>query len=167
LGAIAIIIFSVIIIILVVAIAAVYFWGPDYDDTGYEHTKVNIAFPDVNSRDVGGSVHWDATLNINKVTPKDERIRWNQLRVVVKGADGSVLNPHSSMDQDWGIYDDGSDGSVDVEFWFVETTTGDTFLSAGDAVRLTGLTEAYEGAHVELHVAGERVASITLPTDFP
>ena len=166
LGTIAIIVFAVVIIVLVATIAAVYLWGPDYDDPGYELTTVNIASPSVNGRDVGGTFHWDAILNINKITPKDERIGWNQLRIVVKSADGSVLNPHTPLDQDLGIYDDDLDGSVDVEFWFIETT-GDGFMSAGDAIKITGMTRAYEGATIELTVQGERVGSIVLPTVFP
>lgn len=40
-------------------------------------------------------------------------------------------------------------------------------MDAGDSIKITGMTTAYEGATVELTKAGNLIASATLPTNFP
>jgi hypothetical protein len=127
---------------------------------------VNFQSPSVTQRTIGEEVHYDATLNVNKITPKDERVRYTELRVIMKSASGSVLmtatqpRPHDPT-----RYDDGSLGLVGVQVWYV-SVSGGTDLSAGDALVFSGMTTDYEGATIELTRAGERIGSITLPTDF-
>ena len=39
--------------------------------------------------------------------------------------------------------------------------------NAGDAIKITGMADTYEGATLELTKAGERIGSATMPTNFP
>jgi hypothetical protein len=152
-------------VVLTMVIVAFLWLAPFEDDTHPSHITVNIASPSVMQRQVDGQAHWDAVLNINKITPRDENVRWTQVGVVVRSAEGSVLDTTSPLHQDRGVYDDYSGGTVYVEFWFIETS-GDDRLSAGDAIKITGMTEAYEGATIELVRGGDRIGSIVLPTEF-
>jgi len=136
-----------------------------------EKITVNLASPSVQSfdRDPGAPVFtvWDATMNVNKITPKDEKVSWSEVKMIVKSSAGSVLQPSIGLTQDTLTYDDIDGAVVDLEFWYVETTTGDTKMSAGDGIKITGMPQAWEGAIVELLKGGERIASATLPTNFP
>jgi hypothetical protein len=101
------------------------------------------------------------------ITPKDEKVSWSEVKMIVKSSAGSVLQPSIGLTQDTLTYDDIDGAVVDLEFWYVETTTGDTKMSAGDGIKITGMPQAWEGAIVELLKGGERIASATLPTNFP
>jgi hypothetical protein len=136
------------------------------DGCGCGKITINIASPQMDHReDVDPNV-WDATLNINKVTPKDEWTRWEDIRVVVKSMEGMVLVEHSRLEVNdpSGYYPHGSWDSQ-IRFWFVEA--GDNHrIDALDAIVISGLTPEFEGATIEFTTAGERIGSITLPTMF-
>ena len=86
------------------------------------------------------------------------------LRIIIKGAGGSVLNSESVATLDTGSYDRSTDPQP-IEFWYVETGS-DVKMSAGDAIKITGMSPSYEGATVIFKKSGEQIGSITLPTDF-
>ena len=135
-----------------------------------DKTTVNLASPSVQSLDVTErtTACWDVTLNVNKITPKDDKVKWSELRIVVKGADGSVLNQATTPAANTGAYTgDDLATPVAVQFWYVEVTAGDLKMDAGDGVKITGMTDIYEGAMVEMTKGGERIASATLQTNFP
>ena len=144
-----------------------------------ERITVNLQTPDVQAAEAARygalSTVYDATLNINKITAKDEKVMWSEVRIIIKGSTGSVLQAASPLVLDAGAYDTdliitGAEGAnaVLVQFWYVETT-GDTKMGAGDAIKVTGMPTTpanWEGATIELTKAGERIAEATLPTDF-
>jgi hypothetical protein len=136
-----------------------------------DKTTVTLANPSVQSMAAGvdrTTDCWDVTLNVQKITPKDVKVKWSELRVIVKSESGSVLDPSSPVAADTGAYT-GDDlvSAVIQEFWYVEVTTGDDKLDAGDGVKITGMDLTYEGASIEFTKGGERIASATLPTNFP
>ncbi len=156
-------------IVVMVMILTTFFWfvGVGSEPENPVRVTVNIAVPDVQMRPIDGIDHWDALLNINKITPRDENVRWSTVAIVVISATGSTLDGPIAMRQDWGgPYDDYSDGWVTVEFWFVETT-GDVRMSASDGIRMTGLSRDYEGATIRLLRAGDTIGVIMLPLNFP
>ncbi len=108
---------------------------------------------------------WDAVLNINKMTPKDEKVKWSEVRIAIKGADGSILMQAQAP------LEDGSAAYAPigtVEFWYVDITAGDVKVSAGDSIKITGRDDAsYEGATSQILKAGKIIGDTTLPTDFP
>ena len=176
-----ILVFAVAVVILVPVVVVVAWAMTSSDDGGggppYEEDigkiTVNFASPSVQKFDRASSgppaiYVWDAVLNINKITPKEERVLWTEVRILVKSDVGSVLQTATSMSPDGSAtYDDDDGGYIDVEFWFVETTSGDTKMSAGDAIKITGMPSTWEGATIEITKAGERIGSISLPTNFP
>jgi len=142
-------------------------------DTDEQKTTVNIASPNVQSAtndgpdDIAGNADdvtiYDAVLNINKITPKDDKVNWLDMRIIVKSSTGSVLQAEITPVAD-APYDRSTDPQP-VEFWFIETG-GDVKMSAGDAVKITGMPDTWEGATVIFKKSGDQIASITLPTDF-
>jgi hypothetical protein len=158
----------VVVLVLVPGVTAVVWFltsssMPEVD----EKTTVNLQSPWVGSRTIGDEIHYDAVLNINKITPKDVVVPWTTVRIIVKASDGSVLDIETIPMRDLtSTYDDDLDGHVDVEFWYVETTYGDDKMSAGDALKITGMTARYEGAQVTIMMGGEQIGSIILPMEF-
>ncbi len=126
-----------------------------------EKITVNLSSPSVASF-TRGTACWDATMNINKITPKDEKVSWSEVKIIVKSSAGSVLQATTTPLLDTGVYA----AVATPQFWYVEAT-GDTKMSAGDGIKLTGMPQTWEGAVVELTKGGERIASATLPTNFP
>lgn len=126
-----------------------------------EKITVNLSSPSVSSF-TRTAACWDATMNINKITPKDEKVSWTEVKIIVKSAAGSVLQASTTLGNDIGAYAD----PATPEFWYVEATA-DTKMSAGDGIKVTGMPQTWEGAVVELTKGGERIASATLPTNFP
>jgi hypothetical protein len=162
-----IVVVALILIPVVIAVAWFVFAGL-FTTTEEQRTTVNMASPEVFHRSIAGDSYWDVTIAVNRVTPRDSDVPWTDLRIVVKATDGHVLNLETRPQiNDPSRYDDGSDGSVDVEFWYVEITQGDTDLSTADTIRMTGLSSDYEGALVQLNLSDELIGSIVLPTNFP
>jgi hypothetical protein len=133
-----------------------------------DKTTVTLANPSVRS-ETRTNPCWDVTLNVQKITPKDVKVKWTELRVIIKSDSGSILNTASTVaaDDDTLYNDPAGTGPAVVQFWFVEVTTGDDKLDAGDGIKITGMDNTYEGADVEFTKGGERIASATLPTNFP
>ena len=138
--------------------------GPDYDEP---RITINMAMPEPIQRQIGGTSHWDVTSRVNMVSPSGTKLLWSEVRIIVKSSMGALLIPATLPSPDApASYDDASDGTVDVEAWFIDVD-GDGNLEAGDTLKLTGIGASYEGAVVEMVKAGARIASLTLPTDFP
>jgi hypothetical protein len=136
------------------------------DGAAVEMTTVNLATPLIEARTIGEEFYYDAKLNINKITPRDEDVPWEGVSVTVKSSAGSVLLTDTRPSwNDPTEYDDASDGSVDVQVWYLCTDAGPN-MREGDALKLTGMTLDYEGGHIEVSLRGERIASGVLPTDF-
>jgi hypothetical protein len=121
---------------------------------------INLSFPSVESGDPGTGLVYNATMEINKITPKDAVTKWTSLTVVIKDSMGSVLVQETPLSKDNGIY-----GST-VELWYVEEVGDETTADAGDKIMVTGMADTYEGAMLEILDRGERASSITFPTDF-
>lgn len=118
----------------------------------------------INERPVGTAiVCWDGVLNINKMTPKDEKVQWSEVRISIKDSTGSILMVATTVGDDSAAT---YDPTPVVEFWFVDIQ-GDAKVGAGDSIKITGMIATYEGADVQITKAGKIIADTTLPTDFP
>ncbi len=111
-----------------------------------------------------GVTTWDAVLNINKLTPKDEKVKWSEVRIAIKSSDGSILNQAAEPDPD---DPPNYDITGSIEFWYVDITLNDVKVSAGDSIKITGMDVGYEGATLQILKAGKIIGDTTLPTDFP
>jgi len=132
-----------------------------------DRLTIQLDFASDSYKPIGEELYRDATFNINKITPKDEKVKAVEVRIVIKSSDGSVLNSATLLEPDEPMmYDDGSDGRVDVQFWHIDSD-GDARLDAGDMIKITGLSSVYDFAHIQLLKAGERIGSITLPETEP
>ena len=120
-----------------------------------------LAAPFVDARDsVSGEVY-DATMDVNKVWPSDAEAGWTQVSVVIKDAFGSLLLSDTPVSKDSGMYSD------TVEVWYVDEAGDGKLVDAGDAIKITGMDESYQGARVQVLHRGDVAASLALPTDFP
>jgi len=155
--------------ITVVLAAVLWLMVSGMISTGNESkTTVNLASPNVQQVTRGVTVVWDVTMNVNKITPSDVKILWSELKLTIKSSAGSILLSQNAA----AIPLDGSAAySVAVpplvERWYVETVVGDTKMNAGDAIKITGMPVAYEGALVEISKGGQLIGSSNLPTNFP
>ena len=131
-----------------------------------ERLVIGMTSPTVEQRSIDGQVRWDTILNINWMSPNDARPSWIDVRVVIRSSDGIILESQRAPQEDLGLYDDAVDGAIDVEFWFIDRGSRDSFVAVGDAIRITGMTEEYQEATVEIVYAGERIGSIGLPWNF-
>lgn len=123
---------------------------------------VNISTPYVRMRDADGTTVWDVVLSIIKITPEDAEVQWEDVRMRVFNESGTLILHPQSLEEDPG---DSSYGPT-PETWYIETM-GNTTMDAGDSVKLTGMDTTYEGSRVDLFLYGEKIGSMTLPTEFP
>jgi hypothetical protein len=153
---------AIVIIILVPIVLVALGWlfvASQISDVDDERVTLNLASPDVMMRHIDGNPYWDAELEVNLLTPRDTVLSWASVMMVIKSSTGSVLLTSSPLLADHPpSYDDDTDGQVDVDNFVV---------NPGDEIKITGMTSAYEGATVDITSFGERIGSITLPTDFP
>lgn len=159
----------VVAVVLAVLMVAIFWMGvlSVIDDLPDDRVTLNLASPSVETREITNITHWDAVVNINKITPSDSRVMWLSVLVIVKAADGSVLLTQTvPMPDSPASYDDATNGWVDVEIWYIDVGS-DMFLDSGDAMKITGMDDGYEGAWIEFTYLGNRIGSITLPTNFP
>jgi FlaG/FlaF family flagellin (archaellin) len=134
-----------------------------------ERVSMVVSNPRVESKDRGATPTqvWDVVLPVDAVHPTSRAIEWDDVTIIVKSTNGSVLTPKSPLTPDNpAMYDNNDADGIDVEFWYVETTAGDNNVTGGDSVKITGLDPTYEGATIHLSKANELVAKIELPTNF-
>ena len=127
----------------------------------------------VDERPVGGNTCWDAVININKLTPKDEKVQWSEVKISIKKADGSILNAASPVTTDIPANYAAANGATgDVLFWYIDIQA-DGKVGAGDSIKITTMDDGtlagndYQGGTVQILKAGKIIADTTLPTDFP
>jgi flagellin-like protein len=162
---------EVLMVAIVVVLAAVVYITVSSMLTFEDEDKVSMTmnFPDVEGKSRGASPTrvWDATMDITKVIPVEYKLVWSDVSINVRSSNGSLLLSRSALAPDnTTMYDvDDSDG-IDVEFWYVETSTDGEIVSGGDSVKVTGMDPAYEGATIQMVKAGELIAQVTLPTNF-
>jgi len=165
-----VIIYVVLFIVIVAAVtvvASLVFLGitTSLEEPPITKTTVNMASPEIEQNVRDGTTVWDATLHINRVVPRDVTIGWASVSVRIVSASGATLVPQTGMTQDSGIYDDAA--PIMVEVWYGETLAGDTAMSPGDFLTVTGMSTSYEGAIVELISHDQLIGSATLPVNFP
>lgn len=161
----------VVIVLIAIPIILAIMWLGIFVSVIEEETEkvtLTLASPDVTQRMITDQTYWDAEIEINKVTPNLALITFSEVKVIVKSSDGSVLIPSTKpLYDEPSDYDDGLDGTVDVQVWYTATVPG-SIVIAGDSFKLTGMTDTdYEGALVQITRDGKIIGSTTLPTNFP
>jgi hypothetical protein len=157
----------IVIIAVVTVIASIIFLGitTSFEEPPGMIVTINLASPLLEEGVRNGTSVWDATLFFNKVTPIDARVGWSSIRVMVRAPTGVVLLDQTPMVADTGTYDESS--PISIEVWYTETMAGGVTASAGDFIKITGMTVAFEGAMVQFYSQGQLIGSATLPTNFP
>jgi len=165
-----VIVIAIVLLVVVVVIGAVVFFMfiASVEDNLDDGSKtVRFSSPNVQPRQINGTTYWDATIPVSSVDPSDAAIEFTDLRAILRDQDGALLSSVRLVYDMPSLYDDGSDGTVSVEAWFLDENS-DLQISAGDSVKLTGMTSDYERATLELQWnTSDIIGTVTLPTNFP
>ena len=131
-----------------------------YQQTKEEFIVITLDSPDVHKRNGDAGDTWDVTLTVTDINPNSAMVRWIELQVSVKAADGSVLVMGTIPSVDSGIY------GVDPEVWYQEVAGAEDRATVGDGFRITSMSREYEGATVQVTRQGDVLASAILPGTF-
>ncbi|MCJ2540163.1 MAG: hypothetical protein LN414_02705 [Candidatus Thermoplasmatota archaeon] len=161
---------SVVFLIFILGGLFLYYWTvTDIPTGGEEQITVNLASVQIESRIIDGNQYWDASIIVNRFTPKDQTIPWEEIKVSAKDQAGRTLLENSKVFRDNpSNYDNALDGRLDVETWFIKMgeNPNNYKIEAGDTLKITGLTSDYKGAKIFITFNGEQISSLTLPRDF-
>ena len=157
----------IVIVAVVTVVASLVFLGitSSFEEPPGMIVTISMASPYLEEGVRNGTSVWDATLYFNKVTPIDARVGWSSIRIMVRAPTGVVLLDRTPLVADTGTYDESS--PISIEVWYTETMAGGVTASAGDFIKVTGMTVAFEGAMVQFYSQGQLIGSATLPTNFP
>lgn len=131
-----------------------------YQTTEEEYIVISLGSPFVHKRTEDAGDTWDVTLDITDINPNTAMVPWLEVRVSVKGADGSLLVTATIPSQDGGLY------GTEPEVWYQEISGSAERVSVGDAIRVTSMSQDFEGATVQVTRQGEVLATATLPGTF-
>ena len=129
----------------------------------YYHTSYNFAKPLITNRTVDDGVVWDATMKVNKVTPRDELHAFSRIQITIEDTNRNVLDRNVKLrPYDETALDDGSDGTVDVQAWYIDDVEHPKKLSPGDQIIITGMTKDYEGCLIIMDIQDNYMAASTV-----
>lgn len=148
------------IAILLQALAVGCISEDEGDGNGSGSVTISLKQPFMESRSTGSENVWDATMDITRILPSGEEVRWVHVTVVIKDAYGSVLLPDTPVSKDSGFY-----GSA-VEVWYVDDVGGANTADVGDAIKVTTMDQSFQGGVVIVDFRGSRAASANLPLAF-
>ncbi|NIP33368.1 MAG: hypothetical protein GWN18_00440 [Thermoplasmata archaeon] len=131
-----------------------------YQTTEEDYIVITLAAPVIYKRTGDAGDVWDSTLDITDINPNTALVKWIEVHVSVKGADGSVLMTATIPSQDSGLY------GTEPEMWYQEISGNAERANVGDALRITSMSKDFEGATVQITRQGEVLATATLPGTF-
>jgi len=169
LGKVIIIIVVLLLVFVVIGAVIFYLFVASVEDLvdGTGSATVSLQAPIASARQVNDATYCDISFTVNRIAPATAVVSWSEVLVDVESASGSTLLAATPPFVDMPLaYDDGTDGTVDVQVWFMDADD-DGEISSGDYVKLTGLTAAYEGGQLELRLGLTLISASTMPSDFP
>lgn len=164
-----VIVIVVVVVVLLAIMFAIIWMGilGAIDDIPDERLTLNLAAPAVTQREIANVTIWDLTIEVNLVTPRDTMVLWAGVEIFIFSREGVDLQTGMPLvPDDPSNYDDATNGWIDVEGWYIETSL-DLFIDEGEAIKVTGMDDRYEGSTLEIVSMGDVVGTIRLPTDFP
>ena len=125
-------------------------------------TTATLGEPKIEEQTRAATECWDVTIPILRLSPRESKVPWGDLKIAIKSASGSLLLTQNTPNADMGVYPN----DLIVRTWFVPTAGVGTIIQAGDDVKITSMDIYYEGALVELVYHGQLIGMATLTTDF-
>ena len=159
----------VVIVILIAVIGIISLMGllSLYESNPPVQTVIDMQVPRVDQRQISNVTVWDATLEIDTITPRSGEVWWDNLQVSVQSREGEDLfTYHRPLIDDPRSYDDAANGWVDVQVWYVSMEDS-SLVSQGDIIKITGMDERYQGGTIYIREKGSETVILTLPLDFP
>ena len=123
-----------------------------------------LGYPEVDVRTVDTINYSDITVRLEKVTPNDSVIKWSELRLNIKSANGQMILPdlRANPDDPFSYYN-GTNTAYSIEVWYIDSTSSSDRMNVGDSIKVTGLTGTYEFGTIDIIIAGEKSGSFTIP----
>ncbi len=110
---------------------------------------------------------WQATINVNKITPRDGKIRYSMIRVTIKSSEGTPMVELAAPLPENPTGNSQNDGFVQI--WFSDNNHNGR-IDPGGLLRISGITTDHEGAFVQIidqtEGYGRVVADLRLPSEF-
>lgn len=126
--------------------------------------ELDISNPVAKAKFIEGEDYWDVHAEVTGFVPKDEKLHWRDIRVTIRSKDGHNLMVNARINQDDpSAYDDGTDGWVDIQSWYICTPSHMPYMTAGSTIKITGLTEESDGGEIKVLHAGVEIGSFTIP----
>lgn len=97
---------TILMVAITVVLAAVLWLMVSGMIGGQEEQKitVNLGSPSTPEKFTRTTACWDTSMNINRITPKDQKVLWTELKILIKGSTGSLLLSAISPLVDTGVY---------------------------------------------------------------
>ncbi|MCK5414689.1 MAG: hypothetical protein KAJ35_04845 [Thermoplasmata archaeon] len=154
-------VFAVVVVISLIAMLAYLL-----DLSSYESPEpkkiITLSFPEVSHREVEGINHTDVSAEVQKLTPKDGRYVWSELRISITSEDGTVIIKNvKPIPDDPSRYSTGTQPQIEV--WYVDSFAETGEIDPGDSIKVTGISEDLQLAIVKLRLDGRQAGSFSVP----
>ena len=128
--------------------------------------NVRLSSPSMTRDDIDMDA-WEATINVNLITPRDRDLRCLDVRVAIKSSEGLLMEELvEPLPEDL----TGNSQNNDIVQIWISDNNNNNRLDPGDVIRISGLTTDHEGATVQIlnltEGSGKLVADLTLPSEF-
>ncbi|MCJ2541147.1 MAG: hypothetical protein LN414_07760 [Candidatus Thermoplasmatota archaeon] len=137
-----------------------------YDSLSYDPPEpknfISFSPPVLDYREVEGINNTDVSVEVQKLTPKDDRYKWSELRISITLENGTIIlkNVKPTAD-DPSRYSTGAYPQIEV--WYIDSFMGTDDIDPGDSIKVTGISEDLQLAVVKLRLFGRQVGSFSVP----
>ena len=160
-GAIVAIIVAVIVAIGLIALLA-YLPGPSSYDPPEPKKVISFSPPVLSYREVEDINHTDVSVEVRKLTPKDDRYEWSELRISITSENGTIIFKNvKPTPNDPSRYSTGAHPQIEV--WYIDSFMEAGNIDPGDLIKVTGISEDLQFAIVKLKLNGRQVGSFSVP----
>ncbi|MCK5253589.1 MAG: hypothetical protein KAQ96_11580 [Thermoplasmata archaeon] len=152
---------AVIVVIGLIALL-VYLHGLSSYDPPEPKLVISFSPPVLSYREVEGINHTDISVEVRKLTPKEGRYEWSELRISITSEDGTVIikNVKPTPD-DPSRYSNGTYPQIEV--WYIDSFAEAGNIDPGDSIKVTRISEDLQFAIIKLKLNGRQVGSFSVP----
>ena len=165
-----VIVFSIALTLAAVGIVGGYYYFSEEMVIEDDHRctiTVQVSSASMTRVDTNQMQTWQATINVNKITPRDGKIRYSKVRVTIKSSEGTPMVELAEPLPDDPTGNSQNEGNVQI--WFLDNNHNGR-IDPGDVLRISGITTDHEGALVQIidqtEGSGRIAADLRLPSEF-
>ena len=152
---------AVIVAIGLIALLA-YLHGLSSYDPPEPKKVISFSPPVLSYREVEDINHTDVSVEVRKLTPKDGRYEWSELRISITSENGTIIFKNvKPTPNDPSRYSTGAHPQIEV--WYIDSFMEAGNIDPGDLIKVTGISEDLQFAIVKLKLNGRQVGSFSVP----